>query len=80
MGEKDSVWRPERQWRRHRYYKVQYFEDRSLVWRDFKQAFDELEVARRFIRDNCRQQRARIMWIEGKDRGPLEEHIPDQFC
>jgi hypothetical protein len=74
MNSEAVSWRPRRKWRRHRYYKVQHFEDRSLTWRDFKQAFDDLSAARQFITDNCSGMRTRIVWVEGKGRGALEQH------
>lgn len=76
VSDAEGPWRPRRQWRRHRYYKVQYFEQRSQSWRDYKPAFDKLSEAELFIKEECAGKHVRIMWVEGKKRGPLQEFGP----
>lgn len=73
MTEDRGAWRPRRKWRRHRYYKVQHYEERSMTWRDFKQAFDDLAEARRFASKSGAGKRVRIMWVEGDSRSVLED-------
>lgn len=69
----EPAWRPTRQWRRHVYYKVQVRDDVSMVWRDEKPAFDELEAARTYIAEKLPQNlTARIMSVDGRTRLPVE--------
>jgi hypothetical protein len=74
MTDDRDAWRPRRKWRRHRYFKVQHYEERSKTWFDFKPAFDDLAEARHFAAGNSGLgKKLRIMWVEGKSRGVLEE-------
>jgi hypothetical protein len=72
MTAEREAWRPRRKWRRHRYYKVQRYEERSKTWRDFKQAFDDLTEAQRFAAEYSASESVRIMWVEGNSRGVIE--------
>jgi hypothetical protein len=66
-------WKPRRQHRRHTYYKVQVYDETSLTWRDQKDAFDKVALARAHIAETLAGKTARIMVIEGRSRYPLED-------
>lgn len=67
-----SPWKPKRHVRRHLYYKVQVYDDRSKVWRDQKPAFDSLDAARSYIASSLTGGvMVRIMSIDGRERRPI---------
>lgn len=71
MADERNSWRPNRQHRRHTYYKVQIFDEVSLTWMDEKLAFDALEAARDRLAE-LTDKKARIMAVEGNARRPIE--------
>ncbi len=71
MAEEKPPWRPNRQHRRHTYYKVQIFDEVSLTWTDEKLAFDSLEAARARVAEIV-DKRSRVMAVEGATRRPIE--------
>ena len=73
MSEKDPVWKPRRQHKRHTYYKVQWFDDVSLTWRDEKESFDSKDEANSLRLSKHAERRTRLMVVEGRTRYPLDE-------
>ena len=72
MTDDDKRWRPRRQRRRHTYYKVQTFDERSLAWIDEKSAFDDVASAGEFISGTLSGKKTRIIVVEGARRYPLD--------
>lgn len=73
MSEKDPVWKPRRQHKRHTYYKVQWFDKVSLTWRDEKESFDSVDEANQIRLTKYEGKQSRIMVVEGRKRYPLVE-------
>ena len=68
-----NEWKPRRQHRRHIYYKVQVYDGTSLTWRDQKDAFDDVALARAHIAGTLAEETTRIMVVDGRSRYPLDE-------
>ncbi len=58
--------------RRHIYYKVQIYDEVSMVWRDEKQAFEDFKSAKEFVGSHVKPgAKARLMQVDGKTRKPV---------
>lgn len=72
MSDKDE-WKPKRRLRRHVYYKVQIYDNRSKAWRDQKPAFDSLDDARAYLASEITAPATvRIMSVDGRERKPVD--------